>query len=286
MRIVSLLPSATEIVYALGLDQALVGVTFECDEPARARRDKLVVVGGADTTGMTPSAIDAQVRARLAAGEDLYTLHRDAFAALDPDLILTQDLCRVCAVPTGQVQDALHHLGCRADVLALDPHSLDEVLATIRTVAEHTGTTGTADDLLATLRSRLAAVAVAVAARPRPRVAAVEWVDPPGRTDLHRLGQAAALHLEHQPMLEAGEAAAQSFQLAPIVEQRVVAQPGQVQGAQLVQHRVRLVQHYCRVGLGEHLAHTSDGRTDASHNRRPRKICGQLPAAAAVLSRG
>lgn len=179
MRIVSLLPSATEIVYALGLDQALVGVTFECDEPARARRDKLVVVGGADTTGMAPSAIDAQVRARLAAGEDLYTLHRDAFAALDPDLILTQDLCRVCAVPTGQVQDALHHLGCRADVLALDPHSLDEVLATIRTVAEHTGTTGTADDLLATLRSRLAAVAVAVAARPRPRVAAVEWVDPP-----------------------------------------------------------------------------------------------------------
>ena len=114
MRVVSLLPSATEIVYALGLGDQLVGVTFECDEPASARRDKTVVVGGRDTSGMTPAAIDAYVRARLAAGEDLYTLHAGALAALAPELILTQDLCRVCALPGGHVEEALDYLGCTA----------------------------------------------------------------------------------------------------------------------------------------------------------------------------
>ena len=120
MRIVSLLPSATEIVYALGLGDQLAGVTFECDEPARARTDNVLVVGGLDTAGMTPGAIDASVRARLAAGEDLYTLHADALAGLAPDLILTQDLCRVCALPAGHVSDALDYLGCTAEVVYVD----------------------------------------------------------------------------------------------------------------------------------------------------------------------
>ena len=127
----SLLPSATEIVYALGLGDDLVGVTFECDEPAAARLEKTVVVGGRDTSGMTPGDIDSYVRAKMAAGEDLYTLHADALALLQPDLILTQDLCRVCALPSGHVEDALGHLGCHADVLSLDPHSLGEVLDSI-----------------------------------------------------------------------------------------------------------------------------------------------------------
>nr|BFE71793.1 hypothetical protein GCM10020092_050940 [Actinoplanes digitatis] len=134
MRLVSLLPSATEIVYALGLGDDLVGVTFECDEPPSARADKTVVVGGRDTRGMTPAEIDAYVRERMAAGDDLYTLHAGALAALDPELILTQDLCRVCALPSGQVSDALGHLGCRADVLTLDPYTLDEVLETFTLV--------------------------------------------------------------------------------------------------------------------------------------------------------
>src|ERR1700684_588850 len=89
VRIVSMLPSATEIVYALGLDDQLVGVTFECDEPSRARQDKTVVIGGRDTSGMTPGAIDAYVRDQVAAGQDLYTLRADALAALAPELILT-----------------------------------------------------------------------------------------------------------------------------------------------------------------------------------------------------
>ena len=175
----SLLPSATEIVYALGLADQLVGVTFECDEPARARQDNTVVVGGRDTSGMSPAAIDAYVRGQLAAGQDLYTLHADALAALAPELILTQDLCRVCALPSGHVEEALGYLGCTAEVVALDPHTLDDVLATIVTVGQHTGTQHRAGQLVAGLRERLARVADQVAGRDRPAVAVVEWADPP-----------------------------------------------------------------------------------------------------------
>ncbi|WP_327011201.1 ABC transporter substrate-binding protein [Dactylosporangium sp. NBC_01737] len=179
MRLVSLLPSATEIVYALGLGDDLVGVTFECDEPPAARTDKTVVVGGRDTRGMTPGEIDAYVRSQFAAGADLYTLHAGALAALDPHLILTQDLCRVCALPSGHVEDALAHLGCRADVLSLDPHSLDDVLGTILQVGESAGVPERARRLVAGLRARLDLVATAVAGRPRRKVLVVEWVDPP-----------------------------------------------------------------------------------------------------------
>ncbi|HZB49464.1 MAG TPA: ABC transporter substrate-binding protein [Mycobacteriales bacterium] len=179
MRVVSLLPAATEIVYALGLGDQLVGVTFECDEPPAARAEKAVVVGGRDTRGMTPAEIDDYVRSRAAAGQDLYTLHAGALRELRPDLILSQDLCRVCAVPAGDVTAALDHLGCRAEVVPLDPHTLADVLDTIVTVGRHAGAEAAAAALVGRLRDRLAAVAAAVAGRPRPRVAVVEWVDPP-----------------------------------------------------------------------------------------------------------
>jgi iron complex transport system substrate-binding protein len=179
VRLVSLLPSATEIVYALGLDADLVGVTFECDEPPAARRDKTVVVGGRDTSRMTPGEIDRYVRARAAAGADLYTLHARALAGLRPDLILTQDLCRVCALPSGQLQEALDYLGCQADVLSLDPSSLDGVLDSILAVGQRAGVPGRAAHLVAGLRERLADIAARVAGRPRPRVAVIEWTDPP-----------------------------------------------------------------------------------------------------------
>ncbi len=180
-------------MYALGLDADLVGVTFECDEPAAARSDKAVVVGGLDTAGMTPGAIDAYVRRQLAAGADLYTLHADALAGLRPDLILTQDLCRVCALPSGDVTAALGYLGCDggeagpggagpaggAEVLSLDPYSLEDVLGTIIAVGTRAGVAHRAQALVAGLRGRLSAVAARVAGRPRPRVAVIEWVDPP-----------------------------------------------------------------------------------------------------------
>jgi iron complex transport system substrate-binding protein len=166
-------------VYALGLGEDLVGVTFECDEPPAARSEKTIVVGGRDTRGMTPREIDSYVRAQLAAGADLYTLHARALADLRPDLILTQDLCRVCALPSGHVDQALGYLGCQADVLSLDPHSLDDVLGSILEVGRRTGARDSAMRLVDELRARLAGVAAAVAGRPRPAVAVVEWVDPP-----------------------------------------------------------------------------------------------------------
>jgi iron complex transport system substrate-binding protein len=179
VRLVSLLPSATEIVYALGLGDDLVGVTFECDEPAAARQEKTVVVGGRDTRGMTAGEIDAYVRAQTAAGADLYTLHARALAELEPELILTQDLCRVCALPSDRVQDALDYLGCRADVLSLDPHSLADVLTCIQEVGTRAGVPERAAEMTARLRARLERVAASVAGRPRPRVAVIEWTDPP-----------------------------------------------------------------------------------------------------------
>jgi iron complex transport system substrate-binding protein len=179
VRLGSLLRSATEIVYALDLGDDLVGVTLECDEPASARSEKTIVVGGMDTRGMTPGEIDQYVRAQMAAGQDLYTLHARALAELAPDLILTQDLCRVCALRSGQVEDALDYLGCQADVLSLDPHSLDDVLDSILAVGQRAGAADRAERLVADLRARLARIAARVAGRNRPRVAVIEWVDPP-----------------------------------------------------------------------------------------------------------
>jgi iron complex transport system substrate-binding protein len=179
LRLVSMLPSATEIVYAMCLGDQLVGVTFECDEPPQARQDKTVVVGGRDTRGMTPGEIDSYVRAQTAAGNDLYTLRARALASLKPELILTQDLCRVCALPSGQVADALDYLGCQADVLSLDPHSLEDVLDSIQEVGRRAGVPARARQLTDGLRARLDRVTASVAGRRRPRVAVIEWVDPP-----------------------------------------------------------------------------------------------------------
>src|SRR5690242_12869040 len=158
MRLVSLLPSATEIIYALGLGDQLVGVTFECDEPASARAEKTIVVGGLDTRGMTPREIDEYVHGRLAADGNLYTLHEQALADLQPDLILTQDLCAVCALPSGQVEAALAYLGCHARVLTLDPRMLDDVLDSILAIGQATGVPARAGRLVADLRARLAQV--------------------------------------------------------------------------------------------------------------------------------
>ena len=179
MRVVSLLPSATEIVYAVGADGQLCGVTFECDEPPEARARHRVLVTGADTSAMSPAAIDAYVRDKLSRGEDLYSLAPGALADLKPDVVLTQDLCRVCAVHTDTIQDALDVLGCRADVVTLDPHSLEDILETILTVGERLGKTGRAVQVVDDLRERLARVSRRVADLARPRVAVLEWTDPP-----------------------------------------------------------------------------------------------------------
>lgn len=177
VRIASLLPAATEIVTALGLADQLVAVTFECAPDARARLP--VVVSRALPTGRTSAEIDAWVRERAAADLPMYELDRAALAALDPDLILTQDLCRVCALPSATVEEACRIIGTDAEVLSLDPHTLDEVLDSILAVGRAAGAPAEAAALVAGLRERLAAVERAVAGLDRPRVLVLEWTDPP-----------------------------------------------------------------------------------------------------------
>ncbi len=177
MRIVSLLPSATEILFDLGLADQVVGVTFECDFPPEART-KRIVSTSALPEGLSPAEIDVVVKERMAAGEDLYRLDRGAFADLDPTLVVTQDLCAVCAVDVREVDDALAYLGCRADVVTLDPMTLDEVIDSVATVGAATGTSGRAEQIVATCRERLAAVAEDVAGARRRTTLVLEWTDP------------------------------------------------------------------------------------------------------------
>src|SRR5205807_6000506 len=168
MRIVSLLPSATEIVYALNLGEELVGITHECDWPPQAR-SKRIVAHSTLPTGASPAEVDRMVSASLEGGTPIYRLDHEAIRELRPDVVITQDLCAVCAVPSGHVHEALDVLGCQAEVVSLDPSSLDEVLACILQVAEVTGTRKVADVLVEVLRRRLEAVTAAVAGLDRPR---------------------------------------------------------------------------------------------------------------------
>jgi iron complex transport system substrate-binding protein len=177
VRIVSLLPSATEILFALGVGDQVVGVTFECDMPAEARQRRIVSTS-ALPAGLSPSEIDVVVRQRLAAGEDLYRLDRGALGELDPTMIVTQDLCAVCAVDVTEVDDALTYLGCHAEVVTLDPLTLDEVLESVLTLGRATGTEAAAADLVAGCRNRLVTVSAAVAGALAPATLVLEWTAP------------------------------------------------------------------------------------------------------------
>ena len=183
MRIVSLLPSTTEIVFQLGLADQLLGVTFECNFPPEARQGREIVVGGIDTHHLTPLEIDQLVRAKVAAGEDLYSLDEAALQWCDPDLILSQDLCRVCAVSSGNVDEAVAKLQCHAEVLQIDPQTIDEVIESVRTVADAAGVPERGAALIDDLRRRLRVlrerVDAAVGDAPRPTVFVLEWIDPP-----------------------------------------------------------------------------------------------------------
>ncbi|MEO5981437.1 MAG: cobalamin-binding protein [Pedococcus sp.] len=177
MRIVSLLPSTTEILFAVGAGPQVVGVTFECDTPAEAR-ERTIVSTTAIPEGLAPHEIDAFVSSAIAAGDDLYHLDAGALSALDADLVVTQDLCAVCAVDVSVVDDALAYLGCRAEVLTIDPHSLDEVLASVGLLGAASGCADTAAGLVRDLRKRLASVQDSVRGAAQPRALVLEWTDP------------------------------------------------------------------------------------------------------------
>ena len=178
MRIVSLLPSTTEILFALGAGDDVVGVTFECDTPPAART-RTIVSTSAMPEGLDAAGIDAWVSQALRSGEDLYRLDADALRALDADLVVTQDLCAVCAVDVDTVDEALAHLGCTAAVMTVDPHTLDDVLGSVTTLGAATGHDDAARALVAGLRTRLLDVATAVSGLPAPRTVLLEWTDPP-----------------------------------------------------------------------------------------------------------
>jgi iron complex transport system substrate-binding protein len=180
MKIVSLLPSATEIAFKLGLGEELVGVSCDCDYPPEAKNKPVISTSTLDIdAGNSPVDVDAQVRRKVADSEPIYRLDRDLIRELRPDLILAQDLCRVCAVPSGHVTQALEKLGCTADVISLDPHSLEEVIEGIARVADAAGASIRGNRLVAQLRSRIGAVRSLTSGLKPITTLALEWADPP-----------------------------------------------------------------------------------------------------------
>jgi iron complex transport system substrate-binding protein len=180
VNIISLLPSATEIVYALGLGDDLAAVTYECDHPPEAESKPVVVRTALPTEQpLPPGEIDRLVRERMDAREPIYELDRELIRQIQPDLILAQDLCRVCAVPSGHVQQALEDLGTTAEVLSLDPKDLGDILAGIENVGRATGTEDRANELTGSLRERIETVKGTAARLPTIRAFCMEWLDPP-----------------------------------------------------------------------------------------------------------
>ena len=179
MNIVSLLPSTTEIVFDLGLADQLRGVTVECNWPQHAKEGREIVVDTFTNPTMTPGEIDAIVKQRVAQGLDLYNLDDAALARCAPDLILSQDLCRVCAVASGDVNAAVARLNCDANVLQIDPQTLHQVIDSINTIAEAAGVASRGTALTDSLHKRLEIVADNVRGLARPKVFVLEWIDPP-----------------------------------------------------------------------------------------------------------
>jgi iron complex transport system substrate-binding protein len=178
MRICSLLPSATEILYAIGLGDSVFGVTHECDFPVDATTKPALIRPRVDPQG-TPAEIDRKVSEIVARGESIYAVDAELLSSLSPDLILTQDLCHVCAASPDDLATALTRFARQPQVLSLTPRSLAEVWDDIRRVGEATSRRCEAEALAAALERRVAAIESVSAQAPwRPRVLCLEWLDP------------------------------------------------------------------------------------------------------------
>ncbi len=173
MRVVSLLPSATEIVAELGCAEVLAGRSEECDWPPEVGELPVVSRARVDTASLSSQEVDDVVRKAVADGRSLYVIDEDLLRSLAPDLVLTQDLCAVCAVPSGEL--------CALDVptLSLDPRTLEEIAESIELVGQALGVGERARRRADRMRRDLEAVRASVAGLPRPRVFVAEWVDPP-----------------------------------------------------------------------------------------------------------
>ena len=177
MQICSLLPSATEILFALGLGDSVVGVTHECDFPPEAAKKPALIRPRVDPQA-SPAEIDRQVAELVSRGESIYSVDADLLASLNPDLIVTQNLCHVCAASPDDLATALTRFSRRPKILSLTPHSLAEVWENIRRIGEATGRRRDAQGLAITLEQKAAAIEMKVANAPKPRVLCLEWMDP------------------------------------------------------------------------------------------------------------
>src|ERR1700681_29109 len=178
MRIASLLPSATEIVCSLGMEEELVALTHECDcrESVRA---KPVLTRSVLSASSSSGDVDRHIRELVHQGSSIYALDAELLSTLHPDLILTQELCEVCAVSYPIVERAARRLGSSPQLVSLEPESLEDVFQNILVVGRLVGRIETAEHLCESLRQRVAAIRQRVAGRPRRTVVCLEWVDPP-----------------------------------------------------------------------------------------------------------
>ena len=179
MKIASLLPSATEIVCALGLEDSLVGITHECDFPASVMARPHMTASRISHETMTSLEIDHAVRSQLDGHGSIYDLDEKLLEKLQPDLILTQELCDVCAVSYKIVQKAARVYAADATVLSLEPHTIEDIFANIKTVGELTGTSAKAAEVVDNLRQRIEAVRGKTGNVARPKVFMLEWLEPP-----------------------------------------------------------------------------------------------------------
>jgi iron complex transport system substrate-binding protein len=178
MRIVSLVPSATEMLFALGLGPDLIAVTHECDYPLAAQ-ELPKVTRDVLPSGLSAAQIDAAVKERTLAGESIYELDTEMLHDLRPDLIVTQALCSVCAVSYDDVRTIAEELETQPLVISLDPHTVGEVFGDARTLAQATNSKDAAVELVREGSARIDRVRLAVRGARRPRVVALEWLDPP-----------------------------------------------------------------------------------------------------------
>ena len=178
MRIASLVPSATEALFALGLGDQVVAVTHECDHPVEVLRLPRLT-RSVLPPGLGPGEVDARVREITGRGEALYELDQPTLARLEPDLIVTQALCAVCAVSYDDVRAVAERLASRPEVISLDPKRLAHVLDDLIQLADACGDRARGVSLRARLQARLDRLRDAVAGAPRPRVLGLEWLDPP-----------------------------------------------------------------------------------------------------------
>jgi iron complex transport system substrate-binding protein len=176
MRICSLVPSATEIVAALGLGDCLVAVSAECDFPPEVRRLPAVSASRVETSTLSSVAIDRAVRGALAEGRSLYAVDADLIEELAPDVVLTQDLCAVCAVASGEVAGLC---AVAAEIVSVDAGTLAEIEASVLRLAERLGVPDRGRAVVEEMRAKIEAVRAGVAGAPRRRVFVAEWLDPP-----------------------------------------------------------------------------------------------------------